>query len=49
LSTEQYRRLARISDDDLLIQFPDSIALKNYGCKNSSDRGAQLGVVWLDK
>jgi ABC-type transport system substrate-binding protein len=23
--------------------------LKNYGCKNSFDRGAQLEVVWLDK
>ena len=23
--------------------------VKNYGCKNSFDRGAQLEVVWLDK
>jgi len=23
--------------------------MKNYGCKNSFDRGAQLEVVWLDK
>jgi peptide/nickel transport system substrate-binding protein len=23
--------------------------VKNYGCKNSLDRGAQLEVVWLDK
>jgi ABC-type transport system substrate-binding protein len=23
--------------------------VKNYGCKNSFDRGAQLEVVWLDR
>jgi len=23
--------------------------LKNYGCKNSLDRGAQLEVVWIDR
>ena len=23
--------------------------VKNYGCKNSLDRGAQLEVVWIDR